>query len=67
MIVRILIYSTLALILLGALQMLVLDRMFKDVSRLIAFKKVARWVMYGLTAVVFGSGIYLLINRVSFS
>jgi hypothetical protein len=56
MIEKILIYSVLTLILLGAAQMLVLDRWLnKDVARLIAFKKAVRWVMYGLTGMVAGS------------
>jgi hypothetical protein len=59
----ILIYSVLSLILLGALQMLFLDRWLnKDVSKLIAFKRAVRWVMYGLTAAVAGGIIYLLVK-----
>jgi hypothetical protein len=60
---KILIYSVLTLILLGALQMLVLDRMFKDVSKLIAFKRAVRWVMYGLTGMVAGAMGWLFKNR----
>jgi hypothetical protein len=61
--INILIYSVLTLILLGALQMFILDRWLnKDVSKLIAFKKAVRWVMYALTAVVAGAMGWLLIK-----
>jgi hypothetical protein len=44
--------------------MFILDRWLnKDVSKLIAFKRAVRWVMYGLTGMVAGAMGWLFKNR----